>query len=397
MATENNLTTLIKRIMANNSLNTGLRRPNYTSPVADYILQTELPRGTKVPKFTKFSRDTSESTVEHIARYLTEADTWAHLERMFHELFYMGQTKISLKELASINRKFIEPIDDYLNRFRLLKSRCFTVVPEHELVEMAAGAEKAGENKNYKKERVAYVEAEDVEVETFDDSYGFDEVEIDLDELKEEPPYSCKLLTPSNGKNLVETDRNDKFPKKTYTFDVTKCDEIFDLLVKDDQMIDGRLKFADKGKNNMKVDADPLNVADTNYAEPVDINMVDVSKVDITEWEMVSAGSIESLNDNMILNTEIEGSFKSRTTEDLRLKLQNIRIPEVPPAGVNMVNIGQPLSEIEEPEKCLVKEKEKGNYGNPRTNESLKEYLWRCHEKNVGRMLMCPRCSIMLS
>ncbi|XP_058733484.1 uncharacterized protein LOC131605105 [Vicia villosa] len=125
MATENNLTTLIERNMANNGLNTGLQRPNYTSYVAEYILQTELPRGTKVPKFTKFSRDTSESVVEHIAQYLTEAgdlagnenlrikyfpssltknaftwfttlppnsiDTWAHLERMFHEQFYMGQ------------------------------------------------------------------------------------------------------------------------------------------------------------------------------------------------------------------------------------------------------------------------------------------------------------------
>ncbi|XP_058769021.1 uncharacterized protein LOC131642871 [Vicia villosa] len=45
---------------------------------------------------------------------------------------------------------------------------------------------------------------------------------------------------------------------------------------------DGRLKFVDKGKNNMKVDADPLNVADTNHVEPVDINMVDVSEDDIT-------------------------------------------------------------------------------------------------------------------
>ena len=65
-------------------------------------------------------------------------DAWPHLERLFHEKFYMGKTKISLKELSSIKRKFIEPIDDYLNRFYLLKSRCFIVVPEHELVEMAA-------------------------------------------------------------------------------------------------------------------------------------------------------------------------------------------------------------------------------------------------------------------
>ena len=51
----------------------------------------------------------------------------------------MGQTKISLKELASVKRRFTEPIDGYLNRFRLLKARCFTQVPEHELVKMAAG------------------------------------------------------------------------------------------------------------------------------------------------------------------------------------------------------------------------------------------------------------------
>ncbi|KAK2375668.1 hypothetical protein QL285_076544 [Trifolium repens] len=51
----------------------------------------------------------------------------------------MGQSRISLKELASMKRKTAEAIDDYLNRFRLLKARCFTQVPEHELVEMAAG------------------------------------------------------------------------------------------------------------------------------------------------------------------------------------------------------------------------------------------------------------------
>ncbi|XP_050900808.1 uncharacterized protein LOC127107558 [Lathyrus oleraceus] len=381
---------MIERTVAQNGLNTGLRRPNYTSPLSEYALQTELPRGCKIPKFTKFSGDTSEPPIEHIVRYMTEAgdlensenlrmkyfpssltknaftwfttlppnsiDTWPHLERLFHEQFYMGQTKISLKELASIKRKFTEPIDDYLNRFRLLKSRCFTVVPEHELVEMAARGldysirkkldtqylkdmaqladrvrqverlkvEKARANKNYKKERVTYVEVEDEESEISNDPYGLEEFEVDLAELKEAPPYACKLLTPSNGRNSVETEKNHRFPKKTYTFDVTKCDEIFDLLVKDGQMIvppntkippleqrkkrgfckyhnflghktsqcflfkdliqnaikDGRLKFADRGRNQMKVDADPLNIVDTNYAEPVEINMIDIGEVE---------------------------------------------------------------------------------------------------------------------
>ena len=62
---------------------------------------------------------------------------WTRLERLFHEQFYVGQSKISLSELANIKHKFSEPIDDYLNRFYLLKEICFTEVPEHELVEMA--------------------------------------------------------------------------------------------------------------------------------------------------------------------------------------------------------------------------------------------------------------------
>jgi len=49
----------------------------------------------------------------------------------------MGQSKISLHELASVRRRTTESIDEYLNRLRLLKVRCFTHGPEHELVEMS--------------------------------------------------------------------------------------------------------------------------------------------------------------------------------------------------------------------------------------------------------------------
>lgn len=63
------------------------------------------------------------------------------------------------------------------------------------------------------------------------------ESKVDLAELKQGPPYSCRVLTPLNGKTPIEPENSDSFPKKTYTFDVTKCDEIFDLLVKDGQMI----------------------------------------------------------------------------------------------------------------------------------------------------------------
>ncbi|XP_050919016.1 uncharacterized protein LOC127136513 [Lathyrus oleraceus] len=347
MAAYNNLAAMVKRIMVRNGINFGLRRPNYTSPLSEYILKAEAPPRTKIPKFIKFSGDTTESTIEHVARYLIEVGdilnneslrikffpssliknsfawftilpqssihTWNQLERMFHEQFYMGQMKISLKELASIKRKFNEPIDDYLNRFRLLKARCFKQVPEHELVEMIV----CGLDYSIRKK-----------LDTHNDDEGscngpsdFDENEIDLAELKQGPPYACKVLAPSNGKNPIEPEKNDKFTNKTYTFDLTKCDEIFDLLVKDGQMIvppsakvlpleqrkkrgfckyhgflvyktsqcflfrdlvynaiqEGRLKFGDKPLSHMKIDSDPLQVVDAQYTEPEEVNLVKVT------------------------------------------------------------------------------------------------------------------------
>ncbi|XP_058752893.1 uncharacterized protein LOC131626086 [Vicia villosa] len=262
---ETNLTTMIERIMAQNDLNTGLRRPNYTSPLSDYVLQVELPRGRKVPKFTKFSGDTSESTTEHIARYMTEVGDLANNEDLRVKYFPSSLTKNAFTWFTTLPPNSI----DTWSQFRLLKARCFTVVPEHELVEMAVGGldysirkkldtqylrdmaqmidrvrqvkrlkvEKARANKSYKKDRVTYVEVDEEEPETFEDQHGFEDCEVDLAELKEAGPYTCKMITPSNGKNPVEIEKNDKFPKKTYTFNVTKCDKIFDLLVKDGQMV----------------------------------------------------------------------------------------------------------------------------------------------------------------
>lgn len=51
----------------------------------------------------------------------------------------MGQSKINLKELSTVKRRSAKSINDYLNRFRLLKARCFTRVLEHKLVKMAVG------------------------------------------------------------------------------------------------------------------------------------------------------------------------------------------------------------------------------------------------------------------
>jgi len=79
--------------LAHNGLNIGLHRPNFVSPLAGYVLQAELPRGWKVPKFTKFVGDTSASTVEHIAHYLTKAGDIANNENLRLKFFPNFLTK----------------------------------------------------------------------------------------------------------------------------------------------------------------------------------------------------------------------------------------------------------------------------------------------------------------
>ncbi|XP_058751796.1 uncharacterized protein LOC131624893 [Vicia villosa] len=202
---ETNLTAMIERIMTQNGLNTGLRRPNYTSPLSDYVLQTELPRGRKVPKFTKFLGDATESTTKHIARYMTEAGNLANNKDLGMKYFPSSLTKNAFTRFTTLPPNSIDTWSQlerlFHEQFRLLKARCFTVVPKHELVEMAAGgldysirkkldtqylqdmaqlayrvrqverlkAEKARANKSYKKERVTYVKVDEGEPETFED------------------------------------------------------------------------------------------------------------------------------------------------------------------------------------------------------------------------------------
>ena len=149
------------------------------------------------------------------------------------------------------------------------------------------------------------------------------------------------MLRPSDGKNPFET-QNDRYTPKTYSFDVTNYDEIFDLLVYDCQVAvpnglkippleqhkkighckyhnflghktshcvlfrdlvqrglnEGRLGVGDKIKPHMQVDVDPLKDVDAMYTEVASYNVVEAiadvvgklsveAKDDVVECQMV--------------------------------------------------------------------------------------------------------------
>lgn len=98
---------MVKRIITLNGVNICLHRQNYISPLSEYILQIEFPRGLKVLKFTKFSGDTSESTVEHVARYLIEAWDIANNENLRIKYFPSSLTKNSFTWFTTLPAKMI--------------------------------------------------------------------------------------------------------------------------------------------------------------------------------------------------------------------------------------------------------------------------------------------------
>lgn len=132
-----------------------------------------MPKGIKIPKLSKFAGEDTESTIEHISRYTIEMGelaiveslktrflpsllakntfswfstlrpnsihSWAQLEMSFHDQFFMGDLKVTLTDLFNVKRAYNESIDDYLSRFRQMKSMCFTPILEIKVVKMAVG------------------------------------------------------------------------------------------------------------------------------------------------------------------------------------------------------------------------------------------------------------------
>ncbi|XP_016173120.1 uncharacterized protein LOC107615583 [Arachis ipaensis] len=226
--------------------------PYFVSAFPECVQQAELPRGWKIPKsLAKFSGKENESTVEHIARYTIEIGK--ALERNFHDQFFRGELKVSLTDLFSVKRAKGESIDTYLARFRNMRNKCFTPIPKTEVVKMATNGLEFGVRKklvnqhtldlsqlaervrqieqikkkeNFKKDskKVAYVDC-------FSDSSDSDEKEVYIAELRGGPPYVCKSLKPVKGKEKVSL--YSKTENKTYSFDISKADQIFEVLLKD--------------------------------------------------------------------------------------------------------------------------------------------------------------------
>nr|AAQ56355.1 putative reverse transcriptase [Oryza sativa Japonica Group] len=133
----------------------------YWHPYPEWFERVPLPNRFKVLDFSKFSAQDSVSTYEHVSRFLAQCDeasavdalrvrlfplslsgsaftwfsslsygsinSWADLEKQFHSYFYSGVHEMKLSDLTAIRQRHDEPVQDYIQRFREMRNKCYSL------------------------------------------------------------------------------------------------------------------------------------------------------------------------------------------------------------------------------------------------------------------------------
>ncbi|XP_073017956.1 uncharacterized protein [Primulina eburnea] len=278
-------------------------RPKFLKPYPDYVdVNNPFPKGYKVPDFSLFSGENSQSSLEHIARFTIRCGelenlenftnlklrlfpntltgtafswyatlprnsilSWQDMEKKFHTQFYRTEHEVCIADLSRMSQKKEETIDMFIDRFKKTKNMCKVFLPETEFVKIAQKgldfelqkkfqgmefrdffelAAKVGEYEELLTE-------ESAKKKTTVSSYYHEVEEIALAEIRSNG--SC--IVPLLKRKSTESDRKSTTqpPKDMqYTFDVSKTDDIFDFL---DRINHGILKFPNK-HDSMAVDDD---------------------------------------------------------------------------------------------------------------------------------------------
>ncbi|KAK1653448.1 hypothetical protein QYE76_071253 [Lolium multiflorum] len=148
------------------------RMIGYSKPYPNDYDLIPLPPKYRLPDFTKFSGSEGTSSIEHVSRYLAQLGmvsasdelrvrffsqsltgpafgwytsllpdsvrTWKQLEEQFHVQYHSEATEASLADLTQVRQRRGETVSEYIQRFRTVKNRCYSVrLSEKEAVELA--------------------------------------------------------------------------------------------------------------------------------------------------------------------------------------------------------------------------------------------------------------------
>ena len=63
---------------------------------------------------------------------------WADLEKRFHQFFFSGVTELKLTDLTSLRLRNDESVSAFIQRFRDVKNRCYSLVLSDQQLDDAA-------------------------------------------------------------------------------------------------------------------------------------------------------------------------------------------------------------------------------------------------------------------
>jgi hypothetical protein len=177
-------------------------------------------------------------------------DSWNQLEQKFHDHFFSGNYQLKLTDLTSVKQGKDETVSNYLKRFKEAKNCCFNLsISNSDLANLAAKGLKsavrerlegvnfysldsvlvrgmAQELKLNKEKEKLESHRSDVNVVDYVSNNLNDETEIYNAEFvwsSEDNSFSYTSLKPA---------RKGRQQELKFTFDVSKCDCIFDELLK---------------------------------------------------------------------------------------------------------------------------------------------------------------------
>nr|AAN64467.1 putative gag-pol polyprotein [Oryza sativa Japonica Group]ABF97062.1 retrotransposon protein, putative, unclassified [Oryza sativa Japonica Group] len=256
-------------------------QPIQQQPYPEWFERVPLPNRFKVPDFSKFSGQDGVSTYEHISRLLAQCgeasavdalkvrlfrlslsgsaftwfsslpygsiNSWADLEKQFHSYFYSGVHEMKLSDLTAIKQQHDEPVHEYIQRFREMWNKCFSLsLTDAQLADLAFQGMIAPIREKFSSEdfdslshliqKVTLHEHRSAEVRKSSKRvnhvcpymYGSDDDEDDPEIAAAEWVRSKKVIPCQWVKSFGKEEK--------YDFDITKADKIFDLLLREKQI-----------------------------------------------------------------------------------------------------------------------------------------------------------------
>jgi hypothetical protein len=173
--------------------------------------------------------------------------TWEQLEQKFHDHFYSGDNELRLSHLTSVQQKHDEPITSYIRRFRETKNYCYNlVISERDLAELAFNGLRS--HIKEKLEGHEFIDVAQVLVRALahesrskytrlkSDRPNMHMLDYESSDDESKEVYAAEFTWSSYDKEntcaSLKPAHKSRQEEVKFTFDVAKCDRIFDKLLK---------------------------------------------------------------------------------------------------------------------------------------------------------------------